>query len=351
MSLHLLDLLCSVSSLKIFDSTSARLILRLEKAPTLINLQDLLPFDMCQKNWRINGIVHLSGLWEEPRFTPWALIVDHAKMISIIFLSLTSLNYVYRVFPARIRLDKTLVKSLKLYRWVIGQNFLTRICNPTSTLCSGINLASAHYIRTILIPQQWFLLILYDCFFNIIKLNFDRIQRRFSIDKGRCINGHIQIVTPVMTLHSRVAVGVVGVGVGAWVKCAVYKVGLSWLLVFLSLLKVLHLIIELLRYHLLLFVFFDQFFDVLEGPVFLRVRPQVHEVDEKSELLLKAEHLVLACHAHVKLLLLGYCIHHLLDQLSIIVCSLFLFDYFFPSLLFLFSLVIGLVLLILLLFL
>ena len=113
----------------------------------------------------------------------------------------------------------------------------------------------------------------------------------------------------------------------------------------------LHLIIELLRYHLLLFVFFDQFFDVLEGPVFLRVRPQVHEVDEKSELLLKAEHLVLACHAHVKLLLLGYCIHHLLDQLSIIVCSLFLFDYFFPSLLFLFSLVIGLVLLILLLFL
>ena len=83
--------------------------------------------------------------------------------------------------------------------------------------------------------------------------------------------------------------------------------------------ELLCLLIELLCEQLFSLVLFDQRFDVLKSPIFLRIRAQTHEVQQQLRLFSRAEHLVLAAGPPINLLLLLNGRHDRLDKLSVVI--------------------------------
>ena len=88
--------------------------------------------------------------------------------------------------------------------------------------------------------------------------------------------------------------------------------------------ELLSLLIELLCEQLFSLILFNQRFDVLKCPIFLRIRAQTHEVQQQLRLLSQAEHLVRAARSPIMLLLLLDGRHHRLDQLSVVIERLLL---------------------------
>ena len=93
------------------------------------------------------------------------------------------------------------------------------------------------------------------------------------------------------------------------------------LLVFFELLS---LLIELLCQQLFSLILFNQRFDVLKCPIFLRICAQTHEIQQQLRLLSQAEHLVGAARSPIMLFLLLDERHHRLDQLSVVIERLLL---------------------------
>ena len=163
--------------LKLFYSTPSGLILWLKQATTLIDLIDLLPLNIGKEHCRVCGdklLSHLSSrLRKEARLISDAGLWFMAKLLSAVYMLIKNLliDQVNFVLSA----DRTIwVESIEFYRWVVGQNFITRIFNNTVLLRVQSLIAPRGHIITHSSSGKVKLVHLLDSYFAVRDKDFAR---------------------------------------------------------------------------------------------------------------------------------------------------------------------------------